>query len=66
MTKAIECKNCGQVCGSYDPGRTYGDPDRCYPPEYINEPDFIDKKGNEFCSEECYDAFQVEDENFIS
>lgn len=59
----IECKNCGQECGSYDPGRTWGDPEKCYPPEYINEPEFIDDDGNEFCSQACYDEWHAEPED---
>ena len=53
----IECKNCGEVCGSYYPAQTYGDPDDCCPAEYDVEPEVVDDNGNEFCSQSCLDEF---------
>jgi hypothetical protein len=53
MKITIECKNCGEPCGSYYTAQTYGDPSNCYPAEYGQEPAVIEDDGSEYCSDEC-------------
>ena len=62
MSISIECANCGEICGSYYPAKTQGDPYDCHEAEYDTEPEVIDDDGNEFCSQTCADEFHGVDE----
>ena len=57
MSISIECANCGEICGSYYPAKTQGDPYDCHEAEYDTEPEVIDDNGCEFCSQACADEF---------
>jgi hypothetical protein len=57
MSEDIYCAQCREVCGSYYPARTQGDPDDCHESDYDVEPEFVDDDGNEFCSQACRDLY---------
>jgi hypothetical protein len=59
--ETIECAYCGEVCGTYYPAQTYGDPSDCHEAELDMEP-YSDDDGHDFCDKECCDAWHGEND----
>lgn len=58
----VNCKQCGEVCGTFYDAKISGPPEDCSPAEYGTEPEVIDDEGNEFCSQECCDEYHADEE----
>ena len=60
MKISVECGNCGDACGSYDPGRSSGPVESSYPAEWIKEPEEYDSEtDHSYCSKQCRDEYEL-------